>query len=87
LIARLDFDLRHVRLIHAQGTELEKVGAQQRFREEVRCVVLSADEFDTDLAAFDVATMLEESNNAEVFVSPRSFRIVRGENASKVSTL
>ena len=61
-MARLDFDSRHVRLVHAQGTKLEKVGAQERFREEVRYVVLSADEFDTDLATFDVVTMLEESN-------------------------
>ena len=46
----------------------------------------SADEFDTDLAAFDVVTMLEESN-AEVLVFPRSFRIVRGEDASQIVTV
>ena len=33
ITARLDFDFRPVRLVHAQGTELEKAGAQQRFRE------------------------------------------------------
>ena len=85
-MARLDFDFRHVRLIHAPGTEFEKVGAQKRFREKVRHVALSADEFDTDLAAFDVVTMLEESN-LEVLVLPKSFRIVRGENASLVVTV
>ena len=40
--------------------QCEKVGAQQRFREEARYGALSADEFDTDLAAFDVVTMFEE---------------------------
>ena len=33
-MARLDFDFRHVTLIHAPGTEFEKVGAQERFREK-----------------------------------------------------
>ena len=47
--------------------ELEKVGAQKCFREEARYVAHSADEFDTDLAAFDVVTMFEESN-VEVLV-------------------
>ena len=70
MIARLDFDFRHARLIHAPGTELEKAGAQKRFREKVRHVAFSANEFDTDLAAFDVVTMLEESN-VEVLVFPR----------------
>ena len=83
LMARLDFDLRHVALVHAPGTELEKVATQECFREEVRHVVLSADEFDTDLAALDVVTMFEESN-VELLVFTRSFRIVRGEDASQV---
>ena len=74
-MARLDFDFRHVRLIHAPGTEFEKVATQECFREEARHVVLSADEFDTDLAAFDVVTMLEESNVEVLVFSPRSFRI------------
>ena len=52
LMARLDFDLRHVALIHAPGTELEKVATQKRFREAARNVVFSADELDTDLAGF-----------------------------------
>ena len=82
----LDFNLSHVRLVHAQGTELKEVGAQQRFREEARCVVLSANEFDTGLAALGIVTMLEESN-IEVLVSPRSFRIVRGEGASQVAAV
>ena len=84
-MARLDFDFRHVRLIHAPGMEFEKVGAQKRFREIVRHVVLSADVFDTDLAAFDVVTMLEGSN-IEVLVFPRSLWIVRGEDASQIVT-
>ena len=71
LMARLDFDLRHAALIHAPGTELEKVATQERFREEARHVVFSADGFDTDLAAIDVVTMLEESN-VEVLVLTRS---------------
>ena len=78
--------MRHVGLVHAPGTKLEKVGKQKRFREEVGCVALSAALFDTDLAAFDVVTMFEESN-VEVLVFPRSFRIVRGENASQVTTV
>ena len=69
-MAHLDFDFRHARLIHAPGTELEKADAQKRFREKVRHVAFSANEFDTDLAAFDVVTMLEESN-VEVLVFPR----------------
>ena len=86
LTARLDVDLRHVRLIHAQGTEFEKIRAQQRFREEARYVSLSADKFDTDLAAFDVVAMFGESND-EVFVPPRIFRIDRSEDASQVVTV
>ena len=82
-MARLDFDFRHVRLTHAPGTEFEKVGAQKRFRKKKWHVVLSANEIDTDLAAFDVAMMLEESD-VEVLVFPRSFRIVRGEDASQI---
>ena len=85
-MARLDFDFRHVGVIHAPGTKLEKAGAQKRFREEAIHVALSADEFDTDLAAFDVVTMFGESN-VEVLVFPRSFRIVRGKNASQISTV
>ena len=83
LIARLDLDLRHVALVHAPGTELEKVATQECFREEVRHVVLSADEFDTDLAALDVVTMFEESN-VEVLVFTRSLRIVGRKGASQV---
>lgn len=86
LIARLDLDLRHVTLVHAPRTEFEKVATQECFREEARHVVLSADEFDTDLAALDVVTMFEESN-VEVLVFPRSFRIVRGEDASQIATV
>ena len=86
LLARLDFDFRHVRLVHAQGTKLEIVGAQERFRGQARYAALSADEFDTDLAAFGVVTMLEESN-VEVLVSPRSFRIFRGQDASQVAAV
>ena len=44
MMARLDFDFRRARLIHAPGTEFEKAGAQKRFREKARRVVLSADE-------------------------------------------
>ena len=77
-MARLDFDFRHVGLVHAQGTKLEKVGAQERFREEARHVFLSVDEFGTDLAAFNVVPMFEEAN-IEVLVFLRSFRIVRGD--------
>ena len=58
IISRQDFDFRHVGLVHAQGTKLEKAGTQERFREEVGYVVLSADEFITDLAAFDVPVVL-----------------------------
>ena len=36
LMGRLDFDFRHVRLVHAQGTKPYKAGAQRRFREEAR---------------------------------------------------
>ena len=43
LMARLDFDLRHVALVHAPGTELEKVATQECFREEARHVALSAE--------------------------------------------
>ena len=85
-MAHLDFDFRHARLGYAPGTEFEKVGAQKRFREEVRHVALSADEFDRDHAAFDVVTVLEESN-VEVLVFPRSFRIVRSEDASQNVTV
>ena len=70
MIARLDLDLRHATLVHAPRTEFEKVATQECFREEVRHVVLSADEFDTDLAALDVVTMFEESN-VEVLVLTR----------------
>ena len=66
-MARLDFDFRHVRLIHAPGTEFEEVCAQKRFREKVRHVALSADEIDTDLAAFDVVTMLENRTSRCLF--------------------
>ena len=87
LMARLDFDLRHVALIHAPGTEFEKAATQERFREEVRHVDFSADDLDTNLSAFDVVTMLEESN-AEVLVFTRSFlRIIRGEDASQIVTV
>ena len=82
-MTRLDFDLRHVAFVHAPRTELEKVATQECFREEVRHVVLSADEFDTDLAALDVVTMFEESN-VEVLVFTRSFRIVRGKMLPKL---
>ena len=69
LIARLDLDLRHVALVHAPGTELEKATTQECFREEARHVALSAGEFDTDLAAFDVATVLEvDASNVEMLV-------------------
>ena len=44
IMARLDFDFRRVRLIHAPGTEFEKAGAQKTFRGKVRRIVLSADE-------------------------------------------
>ena len=69
IIARLDFNSRHVGLVHAQGTRPERVGTQERFREEVGYVALSADEFDTDLAAFGVVTMFKESN-VECLFSP-----------------
>ena len=69
LMARLDFDLRHVALVHAPGTELEKVATKECFREEVRHVDLSANKLDTNLAAFDVVTMFKESN-AEVLGLP-----------------
>ena len=86
LMARLDFDLRHAAFVHAPRTELEKVTTQECFRGEVRHVDLSANELDTDLAAFDVVTMFEESN-VEVLVFTRRFRIVRGKNASQVATV
>ena len=73
LMARLDFDLRHVALIHAPGTEFEKVATQERFREEARHFVISADEFDTDLAAFDVVTMMFEESNVEVLFFYQKF--------------
>ena len=41
MMARLDFDLRHVALVHAPGTELEKVATKECFREEVRHVDLT----------------------------------------------
>ena len=86
MMARLDFDLRHVALVHAPGTELEKVATKECFREEVRHVDLSANKLDTNLAAFDVVTMFKESN-VEVLVFTRSFRIVRGKDASQVVTV
>ena len=81
LIARLDFDLRHVAFVHAPRTALEEVATQECFREEARHVDLSANELDTELAAFGVVTMFEGSN-AEVLVFTRSSRIFRGKNAS-----
>ena len=86
LMARLDFDLRHVAFVHAPRTELEEVATQECFREEVGHVDLSANKLDTDLAAFDVVTMFEESN-VEVLVFTRSFRVVGRKNASQVATV
>ena len=83
LIARLDLDLRHVALVHAPSTKLEETTTQQRLREEVRHVIFSAYEFDTNLTALDVITMFEESN-VEMLVLARRFRIVRSENASQI---
>ena len=64
-----NIDFNHVRLVHAQGTKLEEVVAQQRFREEARYVALNADNFDMDLAVLDVVTMFEKLN-IKVFVPP-----------------
>ena len=86
MVARLDFDLRHVALIHSPGTEFEKIATQERFREEVGNVDFSADELYTNLSAFEVVTMLEKSN-VEVLIFTRSFRIVRGEDASQIVTV
>ena len=86
LMARLDFDLRHVAFVHAPRTELEKVATQECFREEVGHVDLSANKLDTDLTAFDVVTMFEESN-VEVLVFTRSLRIVGRKDASQVATV
>ena len=86
-MARLDFDhLRHVAYVHAPRTELEKVTTQEWFREEVGHVDLSANRLDTDLTAFDVVTMFEESN-VELLVFTRSLRIVGRKDASQVATV
>ena len=83
----LDFNLSHVRLVHAQDTELKEVGAQQRFREEARYVAISANEFDTDLAALGVVTVFEESN-IEVLAFPQKVPdCYRGEDASQVAAV
>ena len=78
--------MSHSLMHHAPRTELEKAATQEFFREQARNVALSANELDADLAAFGVVTMFEESD-VEVLVFTRSFRIVRGENASQVSTV
>ena len=54
LMARLDFDLRHVAFVHAPRTGLEEVATQEFFREEAGHVDLSANELDTDLTALVV---------------------------------
>ena len=83
LIARLGLDLHHVALVHAPSTKLEEITTQQRLREEVRHVIFSAYEFDTNLTALDVITMFEESN-VEMLVLARRFRIVRREDAAQI---
>ena len=84
ITARLDIDFGYVRLTFMhQARNLRKSVRRSAVVKKPGTLplVLSADEFDTDRAAFGVVAMLEESN-VEVLVSPRNFRIVRGENAS-----
>ena len=69
-----------------RARNLRKSERSSAFVKKVRHVALSADEFDTDLAALGVVTMFEESD-VEVLVLPETFRLVRGEDASQVVTV
>ena len=84
--SELHLDFGHFYLVHAQGTKLIELGTQQSLRKEVGNVLLSSDKLDSELSAFDIVTVLEESH-LHVLVFAGRLRIVRSEDRSQVVTV